>query len=297
VNERTGDYLGLPKDHPLRFGIDTGAEWDAHIPLLHPDDQEESRKIWSICLQTGSARESNIRIRNAEGGYRWFLTQVEPLRASDGTLLYWIGVNLDIDERKQAEEQLVKNAQQLQRSEFYLTEAQRLGHIGNWVFDPAKGFEYWSDELYRIFDLDPGKGPPNSEQYLATVHQQDRESMASLMKRMLTDDLGFDVTKCIVRASGEVRYVRCVGAVDSDNDPSKRIGVGMDVTDHEVLTQRGFTAVPGGAIDGLGPGICMNLAGSHGRLAESMKERDVVASLPPATVLTNVAATRTCDIS
>jgi hypothetical protein len=100
-----------------------------------------------------------------------------------------------------------------------------------------------------------------------------------------------------VRARGEVPYVRCVGAVDSGNDPSKRIGVGMDVTDHEVLTQRGFTAVPGGAIDGLGPGICMNLAGSHGRLAESMKERDVVASLPPATVLTNVAATRTCDIS
>jgi hypothetical protein len=41
VNGRTGDYLGLPKDHPLRFGIDTGAEWDAHIPLLHPDDREE----------------------------------------------------------------------------------------------------------------------------------------------------------------------------------------------------------------------------------------------------------------
>jgi hypothetical protein len=85
VNERTGDYLGLPKDHPLRFGIDTGAQWDSHIPLLHPDDQEESRRIWSICLQTGSARESSIRVRNAEGGYRWFQTQVEPLRASDGT--------------------------------------------------------------------------------------------------------------------------------------------------------------------------------------------------------------------
>ena len=72
VNERTADYLGLPKDHPLRFGIDIGGEWDAHIPMLHPDDREESRRIWSICLQTGSARESSIRIRNAEGGYRWF---------------------------------------------------------------------------------------------------------------------------------------------------------------------------------------------------------------------------------
>jgi len=42
VNERTAEYLGLTKDHPLRFGIDTGAEWDYHIALLHPDDHEET---------------------------------------------------------------------------------------------------------------------------------------------------------------------------------------------------------------------------------------------------------------
>ena len=41
VNKRTADYLGLPEDHPLRFGIDIGAPWDAHIPLLHPDDRED----------------------------------------------------------------------------------------------------------------------------------------------------------------------------------------------------------------------------------------------------------------
>ena len=57
VNKRTADYLGLPKDHPLRFGIDIGAQWDAHIPLLHPDDREESRKAWSTCLRTGEAAE------------------------------------------------------------------------------------------------------------------------------------------------------------------------------------------------------------------------------------------------
>jgi PAS domain S-box-containing protein len=110
VNERSGDYLGLPKDHPLRFGIDTGAEWDAHIPMLHPDDREEARRVWSVCIGTGPAGENSQRISNAEGEYRWFLSRVEPLRASDGTLLYWIGVNLDIDERKQAEEQLLKSA-------------------------------------------------------------------------------------------------------------------------------------------------------------------------------------------
>jgi PAS domain S-box-containing protein len=106
VNKRCADYLGLAKEHPLRFGVTTDAEWDSHISLLHPDDHEETRRVWSTCLRTGSAGEVSFRVRNAEGGYRWFLSRAEPLRASDGTLLYWIGVNLDIEERKLAEEGL-----------------------------------------------------------------------------------------------------------------------------------------------------------------------------------------------
>src|SRR5882672_10657304 len=106
VNKRTADYLGLPKDHPLRFGIDIGAQWDAHVPLLHPDDHEKSRKSWSTCLRTGEAAEVSLRVRNAQGEYRWFLSRAEPLRASDGTLLQWVGVNLDIEELKCAEQAL-----------------------------------------------------------------------------------------------------------------------------------------------------------------------------------------------
>jgi PAS domain S-box-containing protein len=106
VNERTADYLGLPKDHPLRFGIDTGAEWDYHIALLHPDDHQDSRNVWSTSLSTGCAAKGTFRVRNAEGGYRWFLSRADPVRDANGTLLYWIGVNLDIEERKRAEQEL-----------------------------------------------------------------------------------------------------------------------------------------------------------------------------------------------
>jgi len=106
VNERTADYLGLRNDDPLRLGTGTGADWDSHIPLLHPDDREETRRVWSECLRTGSAGEVSIRVRNAEGGYRWFVSRAEPVRATNGTLLYWIGINLDIDERKRAEQEL-----------------------------------------------------------------------------------------------------------------------------------------------------------------------------------------------
>jgi PAS domain S-box-containing protein len=113
VNERHADYLGLPKDHPLRFGVDVGAEWDSHLPLLHPDDHAEMRRAWSHTLRTGSGGEVSFRARNAEGGYRWFLSRVEPLRASDGTLLYWIGVTLDIDDAKRAEDALRKSEKEL----------------------------------------------------------------------------------------------------------------------------------------------------------------------------------------
>src|SRR6266704_3324897 len=67
VNERQADYLGLPRDHPLRFA---DAAWDSHIPLLHPDDHEETRRVRSTCLLTGCPGEVSFRVRNAEGAYR-----------------------------------------------------------------------------------------------------------------------------------------------------------------------------------------------------------------------------------
>src|SRR5579862_8360138 len=73
VNARSADYLGLPKDHPLRFGTDTGAAWDAQIAFLHPDDHEETRRVWSHCLKTSSPGEVSFRVRSADGDYRWFL--------------------------------------------------------------------------------------------------------------------------------------------------------------------------------------------------------------------------------
>src|SRR5882762_9292306 len=223
LNERGSDYLGLPKDDPIRLGIDTGAAWDSHIPLLHPDDHEETRRVWSTCLRTGCAGQISFRVRNAEGGYRWFLSRAEPIRASDGTLLYWIGVNLDIQGRKQAE--------------FYLAEGQRLAHMGSWVFNAA-GFDYWSPELFRIHGLDPSGKAPTVEEYMGLVHPEDREFVTETIQRLIAEGRGFDFTKRIVRPDGEIRRVRCVGSRATHAGAVQEfIGTGMDVTEHELLTQ------------------------------------------------------------
>jgi PAS domain S-box-containing protein len=125
VNEAYADYLGLAKDDPLRLGLETGVAWDTHIELVHPDDREETLRVGATCNRTGAAGQAAFRIRNSEGGYRWFLSRLEPLRASDGTLLYWIGINLDIEELKRAEEQRRIAEEKIREQEMELRVARR----------------------------------------------------------------------------------------------------------------------------------------------------------------------------
>jgi len=148
------------------------------------------------------------------------------------------GSSVEIQHGKQAEEERSWSTQALQRSAFYFAEAQRLGHMGGWVFNPAKGFDYWSHELFRIHGLDPAAEAPSSEQYLTLVHPQDRDFMATLMKQMAVGASEFDVTKRIVRPDREVRHIRCVGAPVAENGILKGIvGNAIDVTENEILTQ------------------------------------------------------------
>ena len=152
VNKRAADYGGLPSDHPLRYGTDASAAWDSHIAFLHPDDQEETRRVWSECLRTGRPGEVSFRIRNAEGGYRWFLSRAEPLRGNDGTILCWIGINIDIEERKQVEVEL-------RRAKAHSEDAQKLTRTGLVGMEVSTKRIFWSDEAARIYGYPPATEP------------------------------------------------------------------------------------------------------------------------------------------
>src|SRR4029077_1623623 len=100
------------------------------------------------------------------------------------------------------------------------------------------GFDYWSPELFRIYGLEPTSTAPTVQEYLNCIHPEDREFMANLIKRILTDASPFDATKRIVQPDGEVRYVRCVGAPVVENQKLKRyVGTAIDVTEQEVAAQ------------------------------------------------------------
>src|SRR5580698_3640058 len=228
-NQTWLDFAGVPLEKLVGWG------WTS---CIHPEDVE----AFVRCMRESFAKRKPFqeisRVRRADGVYRWMLHLKVPIFDKVGNLIKWNGSSIDIDDQKRAEDELVKNNQELQRSEFYLAEAQRLGNIGSWVFVPPAGFDYWSRELFAIYGLNPERGSPALDEYLACIHPHDRQFMASLIERMVAEATGCDVTKRIVRPNGEVRHIRCVGAPVLENGTLKRfIGNAIDVTEHELLTR------------------------------------------------------------
>jgi PAS domain S-box-containing protein len=222
LNKGWLDYLGLPLERVV------GWLWTA---AFHPDDVESFVGKWRAALATGEPFEAEGRVRRADGEYRTLLHRKVPLRDNLGNIVKWHGSSIDIEDRKRA-------ANALQKNEFYLTEAQRLAHMGSWGFDPSGVFDFWSRELFLIYGLDPSNKPPTLDEYLALIHPEDREFMASTIQEMVAQSIGCDLKKRIVRPGGEVRYVRCVGIPVIDNGKLKRIvGSAIDVTEQEHLTQ------------------------------------------------------------
>ena len=197
------EFVGKPADDLY------GWKWTS---CIHPDDIGVLLNRWRESIATGNPLETEARVRRADGEFCWMLHQKLAQRDADGTIIQWHGTSLNIEGRKQAEDSLRKNVDELQTNKYLLAEAQRLGQMGSWTFDPAKGFDHWSTELFRIHGLEPTPEAPTSEVYLALVHPEDREFMASTMDQMLGGAFGFDVTKRIVRPDGQLRYVRCVGS-------------------------------------------------------------------------------------
>ena len=221
VNKRYVEYTGLSGEQVA------GSGWQT---LIHPDDLEQHAAKWREAIATGKPHENEVRSRCSDGQYRWHLDRGVPLRDEAGNIVKWYGVTTDIEDRKRAEEAL-------QQNQFYLSEGQLLAHMGSWAFNAA-GFSYWSSELFRVYGLEPSANPPTVEEYLALVHPEDRAFMQQGIAKMLNDHLAFDFTKRIIRPDGEIRHVRCVGVpVTQGGIFQGFLGTGMDVTEHELLTQ------------------------------------------------------------
>jgi len=205
--------------------------------MVHPEDRECAARAVEEILRSGTYLKYEHRIVRPYGEVRFVQVLGTVKRDASGRAYELFGTCQDITDRKLAE-------QTLRRSQFYLSEGERLAHVGSWAstnlgisWGDDLGL-YWSDELYRIFGLDPKNGAPGLEQCLAYVHPQDRAFIAEKVKAMHEEHCICDVTHRIVRPDGEMRYIRVVSNPVVEQGAFKGyIGTTIDVTEQELLTQ------------------------------------------------------------
>ncbi len=129
-------------------------------------------------------------------------------------------------------EELSRN---LQENKAWLEEAQRVAHVGYWVWDLQTNRVIWSDETYRIFGLTPQEGQIDLAKVRESIHPDDREEVFRIAEESVRSGERADSEHRVIRPSGEIRVVHSLGDLkkDSSGRPYQMFGTTQDITDRK----------------------------------------------------------------
>ena len=225
-NIQTGGLYWSERIGPL-FGYDGLVEtsYENFLNAVHPDDRQKVVDAVAACIERGEKYEIEHRVVWPDGSLRWMLERGDVTREKDGSPSHMLGVVQDITERKLAEHKL-------QASEASLANAQRIAHLGNWDYDQTSGQIVWSDEVYRIFGLDPSGISPNIESYYEWTHPDDRERLHNAEEQTMREGKG-EILHRIVRPDGSIRHVHLIGEVGTETAGQS---LRMTGTVHDITT-------------------------------------------------------------
>src|SRR5579859_7301620 len=201
--------------------------------LIHPEDRGYVFENAERAVRDGVHIETEHRLIRPSGEVRFVYSRGDLTRDESGRPHEMFGTCQDITERKRGEEELQVLYRDLQESKASLEEAQRVAHIGSWVWDLEKNHVTYSDEYYRIFGLTPTKGPIDIATVREMIHPEDREYVFRIAEEAIRSGERADCEHRIVRPDGEIRIVHSLGDLkkDASGRPYQMFGVSQDVTD------------------------------------------------------------------
>ena len=225
LNQRWMDYAGLSLEQYVQ---------DPAGPI-HPEDVPRVFEKWRAQMAIGEGYEDEMRLRRADGIYRWFIVRTEPLRDEQGNIVKWYGVSIDIEDRKRAEEQLKATSEQLRSLSARLQSAreEESKRIAREIHDELGGaLTTWKWDLEEIRDtisepLNPLQVAALrtkievmtklTETTLDTVRKLASELRPMALELGLLEGLEWQVLQFENRTGVEVRLESSVEKVDLDN--------------------------------------------------------------------------------
>jgi PAS domain S-box-containing protein len=129
-----------------------------------------------------------------------------------------------------------QHAEALRRSETYLAEGQRLTHTGSFAWNPVTGkVDYWSEEMFRIFELDTHKGIPTRETFRQLIHSEDRDKTYERIQNSVSQKVDYLVEHRIVLPNGTIKHIETIGhpVLNSAGEVIEYIGTAVDLTERK----------------------------------------------------------------
>jgi PAS domain S-box-containing protein len=221
VNQTVLDYTGLDLHDVLTQ--------DYRARLFHPEDVKRVQEERREALTRPVPFENEQRVLGKDGRYRWFLVRYNPLLDEQGKIDRWYVASFDIEDRKRAEAQV-------EQAYLRLAEAQQLSKTGSFITDLVADDHNWSEETFRIFELDPAT-KVTVQMIRDIVHSEDLPSFDAMIARAMTG-VDFDFVFRIVTSRGAVKHIRGMARILTQIEGHPLfIGALQDVTDSKMAEE------------------------------------------------------------
>ena len=240
-NDAFLQMLGYDRDDVARRRLNwmdmAPAEW-------RKVNEEHAAEIKS----TGVASTYEMQLFRKDGSQIPVLCGAAILDESRGQAAAFV---VDLTERKRADEALRRSEERarveeslraasevkLSRAHRSLIDAQRLSKAGSYIADLTTNEHHWSDELYRIYEFEPGT-KIDTDELRAMVHPEDRPSFETVLQHARTNGAGVDHNFRIVTRSGKVKHLHSVGAATFGGEGRMEIvGALQDVTEQKAVEE------------------------------------------------------------
>ncbi|HSM97904.1 MAG TPA: PAS domain-containing protein, partial [Gallionella sp.] len=194
------------------------------LPTEFIDKPEDAQAVIAALQQQGYWR-GELRARLHDGTLADMEMSGHMVRDAAGKPLCMMASFVDVTERNRSQSEL-------RRNQDLLNEAQRLGQLGSWELNLISGELRWSDEVYRIFELDPKLFAPSYKNFLNAIHPDDRDTVSRAYTQSLAARQAYDIEHRLRMADGRIKWVHehCSSDFDAAGKPVRSVGAVQDIT-------------------------------------------------------------------
>jgi PAS domain S-box-containing protein len=197
--------------------------------LIHPDDRAEVIELVDAAMRSGRPTKGEWRVVWADGSVHWIAGRWQVFMNESGEPSRMVGINIDITERKRAEEAL-------RASEERLHLAIESGSVGGWDYNLKTGRRVWFGETHAQLGMALDEAPGSVEESWERIHKDDREHLQHALRVARDKHEQFNEEFRVVWRDGTTRWVRSRGRFfyAANGQPERLLGLSVDITERKL---------------------------------------------------------------